>query len=361
MTTEEFKYPDRYAIQQALSQFWQRNQLDTFAKTQGVFITNATQEILADFMSALFFDYEQLEYIRKVALQIDTSDTLSGFKVVSEDGNFDLVNLLDNCRGKTVDDAQKIKIHPIVATLNGDKPNFRGKIEYTQQKPGRVQFLQGTERHFEYYLQQLDMGEWRILINCTRSNDARIMEDWVRKQLPRNSTIATIDQDELTTEQTIEFFDRLSMEGGESEWDFKQVKRLVLRRDTHLSSEDDDSSERIETEVSVLSGITQAILEGNELRNNPFVKQCEEGGYRFTAMTYEFENKNHPYLKEVRAEFKKRPKVFEVSLEKYTRRAGVDEKIQIQPISDEDRIKTLTDFWAMAKMIYDDLTFPETR
>lgn len=105
----------------------------------------------------------------------------------------------------------------------------------------------------------------------------------------------------------------------------------------------------------MLSGITQAILEGTELRNNSFVKQCEEGGYRFTAMTYEYESTHSPFVKEIRAEFKNRPKVFEVSLQNYAQRLGLNGMLDKRVMVDDHRVEVLSIFWVKAKQVFDTL------
>lgn len=349
---EDYEYPSRYEIQQTLEEFCKRWFLDEFAQSRGVFITNVTQENLAEFLSSLFFDNEDLEQIRKAALQIHTQNTLSGFQVTSPEEGLDLVSLLDQERGTIVDAKSQMKLKNIIEKQENNKTVYHGTIEYQQIKPGRVQFLQGSERSFDFYIHKVSEGNWQILVDCSRSNDSRLMENWIRKQAPRETELRIINQDKLTTSQTIQFFDELGKRGEGSDWTFTQVKRIVLRKETNSGEEDE---ERVETETSVLSGITQAILEGNELRNNPFVKQSEEGGYRFTAMTYQYEHKRQPFTKKIRAEFKKKPKVFEVALENYSRRTGLEERLEGEKLTSSERIQLLSQFWQQAKTLFEEL------
>ena len=354
-------YPDQYALEQAFGEFWKSQHVDIFSKDMGVFITNASQDDVAQFLSCLFYEYSQLEQIRKSALQLHGISALFGFRIRAENDLLDLASIIDKYRGQQVDARERMTIKPLIKVAdNNIQPKYKGSIEYLQNKPGRVQFLQGSERSFDYQIRQSsDEHEWEIIVDCSRSNDGRLMEDWIRRILPKGNHIHKIDQDELTTEQTIKFFDELGNEGAGTQWRFTQVKRLVLRREE--VAESDDEEEVVETDSTVLSGISQAILEGNELRDNLFVKQSESGGYRFSAMTYEYENIEHPYLRELRAEFKKRPKVFEVSLEKYSRRVGLEESTQTHILSDEDRILMLSEFWNKARRVFNKLTSTNTK
>lgn len=351
------KYPGRYELQQALqSEFCLRGWLDSFSQEQGVFLTNANQDDLTLFLSGLFYEYTQLEQIRRNALQLNSNNVLYGFRIETDDAQFDLTDKIDKYRGQVVDEQNQMKVKALTEQRNNDDVRFHGVIEYLQQKPGRIQFLQGTERAFNYYVKKIDTSQWEVLVDCSRSNDGRLMEDWLKRELPRHSNIVKVEQETLTTKQTIQFFDNLGSEGAGLSWRLTQVKRIVLRKDNDNSNE--DSEEMVETSESVLSGITQAILEGNELRDNSFVKQCEEGGYRFTAMTYEYEDTVHPYVKEIRAEFKQRPKVFEISLHNFSKRVGVNDQLAKHILNDEDRIALLSQFWGRAKNVFDKITSP---
>lgn len=351
--SERYNYPNQYEIQQALS-FCDRSFIDNFAQSQGIFITYVAKEGLIDVLSKLFFEHGDLEEIRNGAFQIHTKSTLAGFMISSEidKENFNLVDVFDSRRGGVVDVKTKMKLGPIVNISGAEPETHRGTVEYIQWKPGRVEFLQEDARSFNYYVQKAESeNQWKILVDCTRSTDAKIMENWM-ESISRDIKVGKIDQDSLTSSQTIHFFDELAVRGVVEEWNFTQVKRLVLRRAVPSSEAEE---EKEETRPSVLSGITQAILEGNSLRNNPFVKQCEEGGYRFTAMTYEYEGRNDPNILEIRAEFKGRPKVFEVALENFKQRVGIEEVLRPARLPNERKVKMLSQFWAKAKVIFDEL------
>ena len=132
------------------------------------------------------------------------------------------------------------------------------------------------------------------------------------------------------------------------EWDFNEVKQLGFRK-----GKGDEEGEEVAD--SDLVGITQAILEGKNLRENSFVKQSEKSGYRFTAMTYEFSHKKHPYVIEVSSEFKGRPKVFEVSIKSYKQRTGIEENLSSASLSKKEEFALTSKLWSEAEAIYNQL------
>lgn len=350
--TNRLNYPSPYELSETIQEFCHKSFVNDFCSKKGIYITNANLEEQADFLSGLFFDHDELEMIRNSALGVHADSTLSGFWLQSEDAKYDLIYELEKHVGEIVDEKLKMKLGVITGNPT---EGFRGSISYQQNQPGKLLFLQGTPRDFDFYIRRKGSGDWEIMIDGERSNDSKVMQKWLDKKIPKEAKIITIDQGVLSTKQTVSFFDQLTNRGVTNEWKFAQVKRIVLRREGSQDKDENDDEEKVIEQQSVLTGISQAILEGNDLRSNPFVKQCEDGGYRFTAMSYEYENKVHPYVMEVRAEFKGRPKVFEVALENYYRRIGVDEKLEVASTSQSNKMQLLSRFYSEAKILYDNL------
>ncbi|MBL8098899.1 MAG: hypothetical protein JNK81_06935 [Anaerolineales bacterium] len=343
------KYPNTYELKQSLGSFCKASFVQAFPQRKGIFITNANQEERADFLSGLFYENSELEEIRSEALGTYSKTTLSGFWIQSEDQTYNLVTELEKQSNEIIDQHKNMFLGKITGNSN---KGYKGTIKYEQTQPGRLEFLQGTPRDFDFYIQDKHDGKWEIIIDGTRSNDAKIMKDWMHGKLPREVNFTTVDQDELNTQQTVNFFDLLAKKAVSNDWKFNQVKRIVVRKENQ--NEDDETDQDV-NKTTVLTGISQAILEGSDLRNNTFVKQCESSGYRFTAMTYQYEHKKHPYVMEVRAEFKLRPKLFEVSLENYHSRSGIDGKLYESTMPATEKMTSLSGFYTAAKILFDDL------
>ncbi len=346
---ENINYPHQQELAEALHEFCNSTFLKKFSSQRGIYITNANLEEQSDFLSGIFYEHDDLELIRSVALGVHEKTTLSGFWVQSDDEKYDLVYELNKYVNEVVDENLKMKLGVITGN---DTEGYKGSVHYQQNQPGKQLFLQGTPRDFDFYIKKMGDRDWEVIVDGERSNDTKVMQKWLTKRLPRESGVVTIDQDQLTTKQTVIFFDELRDKGVSKEWRFLQVKRIALKRE---STETEDEDEQVIEQSSVLTGISQAILEGSDLRSNSFVKQCEEGGYRFTAMNYEYEHRKNPFLMEVRAEFKGRPKVFEIALEDHWRRTGLDEKIESTPLPQVEKVKLLSRFYSEAKILFDNL------
>lgn len=346
-------YPDKYALQVSLSDdFCSRQFVDHFAQEKGIFIANATQNELGDFLSDLLYDGDDLSKIHDSALHVYKKNSLSGFWASTDKKGLSLLDELEAYNGQVVEPKNKMTMGPIIQKKALGENIYSGSVGYVQRQPGRVEFLSEVDRNFEFYIREVEQNHWQILVDGHRSQDAQILEDWFPNFSTRNYQVVTIDQDELSNGQTVGFFDELSRYGMTAEWSFTQVRKITLRKG---SSQSDDEEEKHETDRSILSGISQAILEGQDLRHNPFVKDCENGGYRFTAMTYEFHHVKDPYVVEIRAEFKGRPKLFEVAMENSQQRTGLDDKLENYQYPKDQALKMLSTFYTQAKLIFDQI------
>jgi hypothetical protein len=231
----------------------------------------------------------------------------------------------------------------------------KGRMDYIDYKPGRIEFLNKEIRSVEYSVKPLGDNSFQVFVESNKSKDAKTFETFlikeVRREIGKDARLDTLDISLLSSKNTILFFDALATQAMETEWRFIDVKKIMFRRS--------DKEEEEEVEEKNLKGISRAILEGDDLRNNAFVKQSEKSGYKFTAMTYEYENKNHPYVIDVKAEFKFRPIVFEVGVTNYRKvKAPIEELIKT-PLNSKEEIKMKMFIWQQAREIYKTLTSSE--
>jgi len=343
-------YPTKYELTEVLSSITNRGFLNSFAQQKGIFITHVDTNTLAQEISNLFLDNEDLETIRKEAYQSKSNHALSGFVVNSNDKSF---NLKTNYQWIFDQGKQKLnqKISQLVKIK--DKDIYKGSIEYVKKTAGKIEFLQDEVTQFDFYIEEVNPGIWQVEVDGSRSTDSKELRELFGEILTRETEILTVEQSLLNTESSILFFDRLANEGMSNEWNFKTVKHLTIKRGNI-----DDADENGETEVvnsDDLIGITQAILQGENLRENLFVKQSVNSGYRFNAMTYEFAHKKEPYFLELKAEFKGRPKVFEVTIVNYQEVVGTTLTREKISIPDGHSRLIRSSFWNKSKTIFDEI------
>jgi hypothetical protein len=348
-------YPTRYELVEVLSST-NRGFLNAFAQERGIFITNTNIESLAKEIANLFLDEDDLELIRAEAYNTSSNHALSGFVVKSENDDFSLKNtyqwIYENAeRGPDIKLSSPVR-------LSGKNEIFKGSVEYNRKKAGRIEFLQDEKSSFDFYMQDLGKGQWQVEVDSNRSTDISELKKLMDLGLNKETEMVELEQKLLTTENSIQFFDILSKRGMDSQWRFVDIKHLTLRKGSEildpLAEKDPDKIEEVKEEE--LLGITSAILQGQNLRENSFVKQSVKNGYNFNAMTYEFVDVRKPYYIQIKAEFKGRPKVFEVSIVSYAESVDMAAERHQRDLSESENRSIRSGFWNNSKIVFNELT-----
>jgi len=367
MTDNKIIYPRFNELRDVLSDSVLHSELMDFLRSKGIFYFNSSLKDAAMLTSRLLFSAGDLEVIRQYAYRTSQKSLLSGFTLVSE-SFFDLNSIYETIQEKEV--LKKDGYHLRTLEKLGDK-KFRGRIVYRKRKPGRNEFLKIEERSINFSMEALTEKQWQVEIDGESSADGKVIQQMFTMAVKgKDIKMEEILFDALSDADKITFFNRLVKEGLGDEWVIEDVLRLTLKKPKSQTEESEEPDENAskgdekkeakdeevkEASKEQLSGITQAILEGKNLRENKFVHLAEEGGYVFSSMTYMFvRSKDNSHLK-IRAEFKGNPKIFEVSLEGFSRTATDAGDDMVMGLSEEDNRKYRSRFWNAAKKIYLDL------
>lgn len=349
------RYPEEYEIKEVCSNFIKRRVLNSFMQERGIFVINANAEEVGDILSHCILERLSIEELRTNAYQLSAKTSLIGFIMCSSSHLFSLNELYEKAKDNDrVLLSKGYKLGNLFVEDRNGISVYKGKLDYVIRKPGRIQFMETEESHCEFLMFENEKGEWQVEVDCSRSSDGKevqkLFSQFVNKE---TTTISSMNIDNLTDKQTIEFFDALIAHGMSNDWRFEDVKALTFKRGRN--NEDENVDEYLDTEsnaTSVLSGIRQAVLEGGGLREDTFVKQFEENGCIFTAMTLEFSNISTPEVIHIRAEFKGNPKVFEVSIVNSFETRGTDAKRELASLSSRRNLNIRSSFWNKAREIY---------
>jgi hypothetical protein len=351
--TNDYRYPTTYELKEVLTSMTQRSFLNEFAQSHGVFVTNVKQEDLALEMTNLFYEESDLEKLRAEAFQRENKTSLSSFIVSSPYEDFDLAVKYDTIIENKLFE-RGLDLSSLRRTKDTELEIYKGEVEYNKSKAGRIQFLQNEQTNFGFSLQKLDAGVWKVEVDCTRSNDLvqmqKLFEQFVRND---DAEFETIAYKALNTKQTITFFDQLGKKALPSEWVLKTVSHILIKQDREVDKIINDDTEIDDTEKG--SDIQQAMLKGTNLRTSKFVEEFVDKGYRFTAMTFEFEKTGSPQVIQVATEFKGVMRQFEVSIVYSGEKTGFDsvEPTEISITKEDKKLRSIV--WSNAKVIFDEI------
>ncbi|WP_280746372.1 MULTISPECIES: hypothetical protein [unclassified Parabacteroides] len=354
------KYPPTYDIYEVLSA-QTRAFINKFAQSRGLILTNASKDDLVKELSSLLYELSDLEEIREASYQTSNKQSLSGFTIKPKDTDFDLESLYNRLReyGQLQSKGYQLK------TLSREKRSeeivcCKGEIEYTKHKSGKIEFLQGEKYNTEFFFFNLPDGSWQVEVDGSSSSDGKEVLKLMQMVIgAKSAEIATLKIDDLQEQDVITFFDRLAKEGfDKKEWALLDIKQLTFKRRGNVLEIEEEGEEETLEEVSEkdLGGISQAVLDGRNLREHSFVRQAENSGCVFTAMTYEFKSIRTSALLIIKAEFKGSPKIFEVSVINTGNIEGTkgNKKVYYAPTTSFKREKA-SEFWNNARKVYNSL------
>lgn len=353
MTKQPLTYPSPQDLEFILCTCVRKCDLLTFLRNRSVFLFNASIEDAAKEVARYLYSADSLEELRSLAYRSSNNKILSGFHLFS-DKEFALDNIYNDIRNKGLLTSKGYRLNTIAKVTESDKIYFEGTLSYLKQSAGRINFIRTEERDVAFKMYQISDTEWQVEVDGAKSSDGKtvmsMLGDIAKK---RGIETKSLRIDRLTNGDTISFFDKLAKEGLPNTWEIVDIGRINIKREPGTKVDDFGDDEQ-EVEQEQLSGITNAILEGKNLREHQFVRNAEESGYAFTSMTYLFHNHQTDEKIRIRAEFKGSPKIFEVALEAYF--IGIegnsDDENQLSILDDKKNLNIRSIFWNNACSIF---------
>lgn len=369
MSDTNNSYPNSYELKDVINESVKQSELLTFLRKKGIFYMNASHEDSSMLTARLLLDGDDLNNIRVYAYKNVNKSLLSGFTLESH-SVFDLESVYNTIREKETFKKEGYKLKALYK-VGGKTKEFGGSVEYRRLRPGKTAFLKEEKHEISFRIKELSTKQWQVEVDGESSGDGKAIQKLFSMAVRgKDITIDELRLDGLSNANTISFFDRLVKEGLNNDWVIEDILRLTLRRSKDKIEQAEENNEEMDTanendesgDVEVkeaqqeqLSGISQAILEGKNLRENKFVRMAEEDGYLFASMTYMFERKSDNSHIQIRAEFKGNPKIFEVSLESFSKLGTDTSSDDGVDLSEEQDYQYRTLFWNNAKKIYNEL------
>ena len=373
MNDTNLNYPNSYELRDVINENIKQVDLLGFLRKKGIFYLNASHEDSSMLTARLLLDGDDLNELRRYAYKNVNKSLLSGF-ILESNSIFDLEAIYSTIRDKGSFKKEGY-ILKAISRIVGKTNTFQGSVEYRRYRPGKTSFLKEEKHDISFRIMELSKKKWQGEGDGESSNDGKAIQKLFSMAVrDRDIDIDELRLDSLSNANTITFFDRLVKEGLGNEWAIEDILRLTLRRSKDKNDSEEDLDDEDEVEIKdakdveekeapkeQLSGISQAILEGKNLRENKFVRMAEDDGYLFSSMTYMFERKNDNSHIKLRAEFKGNPKIFEVSLESFSKPDTDLSEGDTVDLTDDQNYEYRTVFWNNAKKIYNELVLRKKR
>ncbi len=324
--------------------------LKYYLRRKGIVFTGSNSKELAEHVYTIFFGANEIEelrnlmvndgnYEKSVLLKLDV-------KVCDDEDVIDV--LIDEInKQKSIKSDEYIIEQPIkldnVACV---------QFSYERKLLGRNKLLEQETRYLKLNIRK--MSETQVLLDIRQQSsiDSKNAIGFIEKlsQSGGGIKIRHINLEMLTTKNKVEFFDRIAAYGF-SLWQLKTITGITVKRG--LFEDDEDETEVVEDDEasSTLTGISQAVLNGNGLRANEFVQNSIKSGYYITAMKYRYEHKMDSTEFAIVLSFKEQN--LRVDIDKtYNEDEG---RVYVQPLSKAEQDEIVIEFQNVASKIFDNL------
>ncbi|WP_267378881.1 hypothetical protein [Bacillus sp. GM_Baccil_2] len=293
-------YPHRFHVKRVLEKFINpKDSLDIF-KENGILINAFTKKDIAKIGADFYFSREQfLKFKNKIESENNYKKS-SRINIPSKQVT-DLKEALISAQGAFIDDE-----NTQISVLDKEDGTWMFEINYTEYKPGMIDLLDRTARKVTVTVDDKS-PVCNLDFDISTTRDHKKISQVLNYIHTTNPNIqfdfSEINLNELEEEYRIKLFD-IFFQHNHNPWKLEKIVKLKVKRynnDTIVSSDN-------------LKGINSAILGGQNLIDNNFVKSTIKNGFYFSMATMRFENSSSPEYIDLAIEFKSRPEKCETKI-----------------------------------------------
>lgn len=187
-------------------------------------------------------------------------------------------------------------------------------LQYTFNKPqkGRVSLAESRTVTLDVSITQLEDKQYKVSIRHEGMSESKqfvsLLDDMVQADAEKQVFgIRRITLSSLQKANKVDFFD-LFGSYKYTDWKIIDIINVTVNKSESVIDDemDDNASEELNANEATgrLTGISTAILKGDGLRNNEFVKECMEQGFVFSSMCYKFSHRSLPITIDIDVNFK---------------------------------------------------------
>lgn len=281
------RYPYKRHIYKVVSDnYMNSSSCKEFLKERGILVFGHGKNELAALNSEFYFDRKDFIEFKDFIIKKDV-------KLKSTSRNFKK-NKLENVKealfknnNKIIDESLDMKLTNLDMS---DDNNITFSIDYLEIKPGRIDLLDEIPKSIPVRIVSTPDGNLAFDFSYTSSSEAsKIIKALELLSGEDNKFEMTpISLCDLQFNEKIELFDRFFTYEHE-DFIIEEIKGLKIKKNPKISQEED---QKLVTEHD-LKGINSAILEGENLRENQFVKSVLQSNYYFSMAKLRFHSINN--------------------------------------------------------------------
>ena len=229
---------------------------------------------------------------------------------------------------------------------------------YTKPQRGRIKIAEERTVYLDVTISPLknNSKKFKVSIRHEGLSDSKqflsLLDEMIKEDNePAIFNLKRIALESLLKAHKVDFFDEFSSYHHD-DWQLIDITDLTVNKDEKSIDSDDSEIEEEALNTNESTGqISTAILKGDRLRHNDFVRQCMSKGYIFSSMHYKFTHKKQPVVVVIDVNFKAID--LKINIEKTYRIE--EEKEHLSQLSSTEQTEYIGYFQNVAYEIYSKL------
>lgn len=325
---EILAYPGESEIYEFFDKYIHFDNARVFFKQKGIIFATSRQGVISEYASKSIFGFEVFQMIKSITSTKQRYSKISGFQIKTSK---DTKEILDGFQpGRIISDRNQLKILNVILLQCDDIINISYSFE--RKTPGKMNLISAEKRNGEFSIEKRIGSTTRIVFfNHSKNEDYTAVRDIIcsiKEDDDGDSffEIIPIKLIHLPISKRISVIDRI-LKQDYLNWVLEGVIQITVKngrdllessegeRDESAGSDDEIVPNEGDLENEELVGINNAVLTGQNLRENSFVKKCEKHGFYFPSIMMRMAHKTEPYIMNLEVQFKIRPEMPEVRID----------------------------------------------
>jgi hypothetical protein len=296
-------YPKKSSVRKVMENHLSGKDSKEFLKRRGILVHSLKKSDVATIGGDYYFnqsDYSELkrkmdvdDNFKKLGTVAFPKEHLGNFESTILSLNNEIINTEDNTR---------------VIISKSSNGGTKISLTYDEYKPSMIDLLDKTRREVEININSHSKSK-----TCSLDFSVQSPNDY-KKVKELLELIGSVDEDldydfeeislgKLTKVQRIQLFEEF-FKRIKAPWELAEIKKLKVKRDSQEKKVSEDQ----------LEGINSAVLDGENLRENRFVKSTVEQGFYFSMASMRLDQKSTVNFIDLVIDFKTRPEMCEVKI-----------------------------------------------
>lgn len=344
------------------------NSVKYVLKKKGIMPICAGADKLADLVYYLFLGSGVMTQIHDV-MNFEQSNQKSTMVVIQP---AEAITATENSFIENLTD-EFVKLQRIPSTpyslknLRMDNGNIYMQYCFDKPQKGRISMASTRPVTLDVSITPISHNQYKVNIRHEGISESKqfisLLDDMVKvKPEDKVFSMKRINLQSLQKNNKVDLFD-LFGSYTHKEWTLINITNVTVNKNERVINED-DADDLVDEEISEneptgrLTGISSAILTGDGLRNNEFVKDCMLQGFIFSSMRYKFQHKTQPTTIEIELNFKQSDlKIIIIK----TFKTEDDGKDYLTPLPSDEQSEIIDYFQNVAYSIYSALIEKQKR